>query len=136
MVSGTQVNPKIDCQTYFQDVDRALCQVLFIKEQRYFKVDCIVATKWSGLMMGAYFSNKLNVPMFITSEIPSIPLKMKNCLLVDDKIWHGRQFRKYTRKLQESGKRVTTACLYIEGIEKLDIYVEDIGSKVHLFYER
>lgn len=135
MLTKTKVNLKVDCQKYFSDMNKALFNLL-ISTYKVSSIDCIVATKRSGLMMGAWLSNKLNRPMFVTSEIPNIPAKFKQILLVDDKIFRGRQFRKYTRQLQSVGKYVCTMCLYIEGIEKTDIYVEDIGSKVSLFYER
>lgn len=135
MVARTEVNTKIGCEQYFSDIDVAWAR-LMLSSAFCIPFDCIVATKRSGLMMGTHLSNKLNIPMFVTSGIPNIPAKFKQVLLVDDKIWHGRQFRKYTKKLQRAGKFVCSMCLYIEGTERPDIYVQDVGQKVKLFYER
>jgi hypothetical protein len=143
-VIQTKANLKVDCPKYFQDISRAWLQLTGCKTGLFnsntgrwsYEFDCIVAMKRSGLMMGAFLSNKLNIPLFITSEIPSIPKKFKRVLLVDDKIWRGRSFRKYTRELKSYGKDVTTMCLYIEDDQFTDMYVEYVGTKVNLFYER
>lgn len=132
----TNCNLKVDCNKYFQDIESSLDVLRNSIKFSGLRFDCIVATKRSGLIMGAYISNKLNIPMFTTSEIGSIPNIFHYILLVDDKIWRGRQFRKYTRQLQSAGKFVCSMCLYIEGTEKPDLYVEDVGTKVRLFYER
>ena len=56
--------------------------------------DCIVALKRSGWILGAFLSNKLNQPVFTTSEINSIPDKYKSILIVDDKICKGKSIKK------------------------------------------
>lgn len=63
--------------------------------------DCIVALKRSGLMIGAYMSNKANCPLFVPSEIHSIPKDFISILLVDDKICTGKSMRKVRNKIRK-----------------------------------
>lgn len=131
MITYNKINIHIDCNQYFNDIN-SLGHKIRLKGI----YDCIVCLKRSGFIAGIRLSHLLGLTLFTTSEIKSIPDKWKNILLVDDKTWRGRQFRKYTRELISRNKTATTACLYIEGTERPDIYVKDYGSKVNLFYER
>lgn len=126
-------NLKIGTVRYFNDIKTALYIICF---NQLYRFDAIVCLKRSGFIMGAFLSNKMNLPLFTTSEIECIPEKYKRILLVDDKIWHGRQMRKYMKRLHAKGKAVQTLCLYIEGDVFSDFYVKNVGRKVNLFYER
>lgn len=102
----------------------------------FHKFDCIVALKRSGWMMGAYLSNMRGIPVFSSSEVNNIPEKFRDILVVDDKIWSGRSLLKITHRLYRQGKRTKAVCLYVEGTVFPDFYVELVGEKVKLFYER
>jgi adenine/guanine phosphoribosyltransferase-like PRPP-binding protein len=99
--------------------------------------DCIVAIKRSGFIMGTVMSNRLDIPLFTTSEISSIPSKFKNVLLVDDKICTGKTMRKSQRKLHKFNKSVKTASLFIEEDVFTDYWIEYTNKKsIYMFYER
>lgn len=116
-------------EQYFRDIDFAVAMTKGIP------FDAIVCLKRSGFIMGVRLSHKLGLILFTTSEIPSIPKHFKRILLVDDKCWRGRQFRKFSRQLQVAGKLVKTLCLYVEGEIKTDLYVQNMLAKVRPFYE-
>jgi len=98
--------------------------------------DCIVALKRSGWILGAFLSNKLNKPVFTTSEINSIPDKYKSILIVDDKICKGKSIKKIENKLKKKNKITYSASLYIEGYVYTDYYVNFLNGKiVKMWYE-
>ncbi len=95
--------------------------------------DCIVALKRSGFIMGVFLSNKLNKPLFVPSEVDSIPDRFKNILVVDDKICKGKSIQKVINTLKD--KNIKTAALYIERDVLTDYYVVNLGKIVKMWYE-
>jgi hypothetical protein len=126
---------KIGPVKYFRDVDKAMNNTLFWNLS-FQRCDAIVCLKRSGFLMGAYLSNKMGRPLFAFGEIKSIPAKFRNILVCDDKVWRGRQLRHAEKKLRSMGKSVQTLCLYVEANAYPDFWVERVGKKVKLFYER
>lgn len=102
-----------------------------LRGKRY---DCIVCLKRSGFIIGVYLSNKLTIPLFIQSEIKSIPDSYKNILIVDDKIKTGKSFKKIINKFNED-KQIQTASLYIEGEIYTDYFIKDVKKNVKPWYE-
>jgi adenine/guanine phosphoribosyltransferase-like PRPP-binding protein len=100
------------------------------------QIDCIVAIKRSGLIMGAYLSNKRHIPLFVPSEINSIPEKYDNVLIVDDKIYSGKTMNKVQNKLVELKKVTWTACLYVQKDVVPNYWVEKTNGKITpMWYE-
>lgn len=123
-------HPKhITLQRYFQDLE-VLCQQVKTKE-----VDCIVCMKRSGMFPGAYMSFQLNLPLFTTSELNSIPEKFKKVLLLDDKTYSGKSMRHWLIKLIQMEKKITTASVYLQNEFKTDLYAVDLGCQHTMFYE-
>lgn len=116
---------------YFNDLE--LLELRLIPEID--KIDAIVALKRSGLIMGVYLSNRLKKPLFVTSEIDSIPSKFINILLVDDKTYTGRSIRHWAYKLYENNKKVISATIYVEQDYYPSFYVEHLGEVAKMFYE-
>jgi adenine/guanine phosphoribosyltransferase-like PRPP-binding protein len=97
------------------------------------RFNCIVCLKRSGFIIGAFLSNKLNLPLFTASEINSIPDNFINVLIVDDKICTGKSIKKVLNKLTH--KVSETACLFIEGTTYTNFFTYDIGKIVKMWYE-
>lgn len=97
--------------------------------------DCIVCLKRSGFILGAYLSNKLNLPLFTASEINSIPKLFTNVLIVDDKICTGKSIKKVERKLINANKKCQSACLFIESTFLSTFYIAEIKEIVKMWYE-
>jgi hypoxanthine phosphoribosyltransferase len=115
---------------YLEDLD------ILKKKIMLWKIDAIVSLKRSGWIAGAYLSNKLNIPVFTPSEIPSIPGNFLNILVVDDKIWSGKSMQKVLNKLRN--KHTATAVLYLEEGYRMavDVWVREIPRKgCRMWYE-
>lgn len=126
----SDTHPKhISLQKYFQDID-TLCQQVKTKE-----IDCIVCMKRSGMFPGAYMSFQLNIPLFTTSELSSIPEKFNNVLLLDDKTYSGKSMRHWLIKLIQMNKKTVTASVYLQNEFKTDLYAVDLGCQHTMFYE-
>jgi hypoxanthine phosphoribosyltransferase len=117
---------KISQEEYFKDIE-----ILISKLDK--KFDCIVASKRSGWIMGVFFSNKLEIPVFTVSEIESIPLKFNNILVVDDKIDKGKTIKRIKNQLEN--KNITTACMYVENNIFPDYYIRRLSMNHKMFYE-
>lgn len=123
-------HPKhITLQRYFQDLD-VLCNNV-----KSMHVDCIVCMKRSGMFPGAYMSFQLNLPLFTTSELNSIPEKFTNVLLLDDKTYSGKSMRHWLIKLIQMEKKITTAAVYLQNEYKTDLFAVDLGCQHTMFYE-
>jgi hypoxanthine phosphoribosyltransferase len=123
-------HPKhISQQRYFQDMDLLKDQLAVLE------FDCIVCMKRSGLFPGAYMSFKLDIPLFTTSELGSIPDKFKNVLLLDDKVYSGKSMRHWLIKLIMLQKKAITAAVYLQNEYKTDLYAVDLGCQHTMFYE-
>lgn len=120
----------IQFNQYFLDLD------LLINKLNYQTFDCIIALKRSGFILGAVLSNHLDIPLFVPSEIESIPKQFQRCLVVDDKICTGKSIKKITNRLLKLNKSVTTAVLYVEGSIKSDIWIVETGQSCTMWYEK
>lgn len=90
-------------------------------------------------MLGAFLSNQLTKPLFTPSEIQSMPKDFKSALIVDDKICTGKSINRVRKRILKNFKnnisRVYSAVLYIEGNQKADYFIDNLGSIHHMFYE-
>lgn len=121
---------KIDFNTYFNDCFH-LINILRNK-----KFDCIISLKRSGFILGSIVSNQLDIPLFVPSEIGSIPNGFKECLVIDDKICTGKSIRKIINQLNALNKNHTTCCLYVEKYIKTDIWIKETGKTCTMWYEK
>lgn len=119
----------INRDKYFKDLD------ILISKVSNDKFDCIVCLKRSGFILGATLSNKLDIPLFVQSEVKSIPDKFKNILIVDDKICTGKSIKKVINSLFILGKQTKTACLYIQRELTTSFYVEKLLDIHKMWYE-
>ena len=121
--------PVITLEEYYRDM-LALCDK--IKDDEF---QAIVALKRSGFILGAFLSNQKTLPLFVVSEIKSMPITFSNILFVDDKTCTGKSFNKAIHKipLLVSYK---TACLYLEGSYKSNFYIKDLGIIHRMWYEK
>jgi len=121
--------PVISIETYYKDM-QDLCNQIQPNE-----FDCIIALKRSGFILGAYLSNQLTIPLFIPSEIKSIPSNFTKILVVDDKICTGKSINKVVNKLPLLTE-VKTACMYVESSNFPDIWLKDVKCIHGMWYER
>lgn len=119
----------IDRKKYFQDLD------ILVSKLKLEKFNCIVCLKRSGFILGATISNVLDIPLFVPSEINSIPKKFTNVLIVDDKICTGKSIKKVINSLYLQGKQTKTASLYIQRDMLTSFYVEKLGEVYKMWYE-
>jgi hypoxanthine phosphoribosyltransferase len=120
--------PVIDIIKYYNDMQLLL-------EKLTDNYDCVICLKRSGWILGVYFSNQKTLPVFTVSEIKSLPVEYTNILIVDDKTFSGKSFKRVINKLPTNIK-YKTASLYKEGIFTPDIYVEDLGVISKMWYEK
>ena len=126
------MNNIIDYQKYYND----MCKLTNILRKDISEFDCIICLKRSGFMLGAFLSNQLTKPLFTSSEIQSMPKDFKSALIVDDKICTGKSIHRARKKLiRNNVSRTFSAVLYIEGNQKADYYIDNLGSIHHMFYE-
>lgn len=118
----------IDISKYFADIDILAGKIAIIQP------DCIVSIMRSGLIPGTVLSNKLSIPLFVTSQIDSIPEKFNKIVLLDDKTYTGKTLRLNRHKFS-TDKNVIEAVMYIEHDYIPEIYVEDLKSQYKMFYE-
>jgi hypoxanthine phosphoribosyltransferase len=121
------INKIVDISKYFNDTD------LLIDRVKDMNPDCIVAIMRSGLIISTVISNRLSIPLFVTSQIDSIPTKFKTILLLDDKTYTGKTLRHYNNKFVN--KNVIEAVLYCESDYTPEIYIEKLDSQYKMFYE-
>ena len=66
--------------------------------------DCLIGVKRSGLFPAVYLSERLDLPLFISTELASFPGgKFSYPLIVDTTCWSGSTLRRLTRKLDAAG---------------------------------
>lgn len=118
----------VDISKYFADID------LLGEKIKEVKPDCIVAIMRSGLIPGTVLSNKLHIPLFVISQIDSIPDKFKTIILLDDKTYTGKTLRLNRHKFGID-KKVYDAVIYVEHDYFPSIYVEDLKAQYKMFYE-
>lgn len=119
--------PVISLDKYFNDA-----KLLLNKIDNSFS--CIVCLKRSGFILGAYYSNQLTLPLFVPSEIKTIPDYFTKILVVDDKVCTGKSMHKIINKITKN-KEIITACLYIQGDFYTDLWVEKLDQINCMFYE-
>ncbi len=120
--------PIIDYTMYINDMYKLL---QLIKSNNY---DCIICLKRSGFILGTFLSNQLTLPLFVPSEINSIPNKFTNILIVDDKICTGKSLNKVVNKLPIHNI-IKTAVMYVQGTALPDIYVTNLQHQYKMWYE-
>lgn len=121
--------PVITLEEYYKDM-LALCDK--IKDDEF---QAIVALKRSGFILGAFLSNQKTLPLFIVSEIKSIPNHFTRILVIDDKICTGKSINRVVNKLPLL-LTVKTACMYVESNKFTDIWVKDVKCIHKMWYEK
>ena len=121
--------PVIELTTYHQDM-MALADKISASD-----FDAIVALKRSGFILGAFLSNQKTLPLFIVSEIKSIPNHFTRILVIDDKICTGKSINRVVNKLPLLVS-VKTACMYVESNHFTDIWVKDVKCIHKMWYEK
>ena len=122
----------IDESTYFQAVRKFVERLSEIHQERNF--DAVVAPKRSGLFLGVWASHLLGLPMFVPSELRSMPNKFGNVLIVDSAVCKGKTLKKIQNQLKP--RQTFTAVIWREGEGTCDFVLnpENIGI-IKFFYE-
>jgi hypoxanthine phosphoribosyltransferase len=132
-IPAISLNPVLAAVVSMEDYHSAMVELLSKIDCAF---DCIVALKRSGWIMGAFLSNQTGKPVFTPSEIKSLPEKYKSVLIVDDKIWKGKELNKVENKLRAKEKSTYSACLYVEGYVFPDYHSQFLNGKiVRMWYE-
>jgi adenine/guanine phosphoribosyltransferase-like PRPP-binding protein len=67
-------------------------------------VDSLIGVKRSGLFPAVYLSERLDLPLFLSTELASFPCpKFTQPLIVDTTCWSGATLRRLTRRLEQRG---------------------------------
>lgn len=103
------------------------------KGEEQLDYDAIVCLKRSGFIMGAFLSNKYNLPLFTNSEYGSIPVKFNKLLIVDDKTFSGKSVRKIVNRLR--GREVYVATLVKQGAFEPHFHCLETNEIIKMWYE-
>ena len=122
----------IDESTYLRAAKKFVDSLKKIHQER--KFDTIVAPKRSGLFLGVWASHLLGLPMFVPSELRSMPNRFGNVLIVDAAVCTGKTLKKIQNQLKP--RQTFTAVIWREGEGTCDFVLkaEDVGI-IKFFYE-
>jgi len=98
---------------------------------------CVVGIKRSGLFPAVFISHALGIPMFINTEVKSIPVKYKRILFVDTTIDTGKTLRGAMSRLLDGDHKIFTAVLYrSQRAPEVDFCIATVNAICTFFYEK